>query len=116
MTSASTNPSSTTSRAEGLAKRPKHTEKELAKLVKELELNLKQSPFSKRRNGRCARSMRKTTRCWKKTSAPTTASPKTLTILLSTSLIHKCVTAQWRITEAEVRHTISRTAELTGTG
>jgi len=29
-----------------LAKRPKHTEKELAKLVKELELNPKQSPFS----------------------------------------------------------------------
>jgi type I restriction enzyme M protein len=33
-------------RAEVLAKRPKLTEKELAKLVKELELNLKQSPFS----------------------------------------------------------------------
>ena len=33
-------------RAEVLAKRPKLTEKELNKLVKELELNLKQSPFS----------------------------------------------------------------------
>lgn len=33
-------------RAEVLAKRPKLTEKELAKLVKELELNPKQSPFS----------------------------------------------------------------------
>ena len=33
-------------RAEVLAKRPKLTEKQLAKLVKELELNLKQSPFS----------------------------------------------------------------------
>src|SRR4029077_12113870 len=33
-------------RAEGLAKRPKLTEKELAKLVKELELNPKQSTFS----------------------------------------------------------------------
>ena len=35
-------------RAEVLAKRPKLTEKELAKLVKELELNPKQSPFSNR--------------------------------------------------------------------
>ncbi len=35
-----------TKRAEVLAKRPKLTEKELAKLVKELELNPKQSPFS----------------------------------------------------------------------
>ena len=33
-------------RAEVLAKRPKLTEKELAKLVKELELNSQQSPFS----------------------------------------------------------------------
>jgi type I restriction enzyme M protein len=33
-------------RAEVLAKRPKLTEKELAKLIKELELNPKQSPFS----------------------------------------------------------------------
>jgi type I restriction enzyme M protein len=33
-------------RAEVLAKRPKLTDKELAKLVKELELNLQQSPFS----------------------------------------------------------------------
>ncbi|MHB1621012.1 MAG: type I restriction-modification system subunit M [Sulfuricella sp.] len=33
-------------RAEVLAKRPKLTEKEVAKLVKELELNPKQSPFS----------------------------------------------------------------------
>jgi type I restriction enzyme M protein len=33
-------------RAEVLAKRPKLTEKELAKLVKELQLNPKQSPFS----------------------------------------------------------------------
>lgn len=33
-------------RAEVLAKRPKLTERELAKLVKELELNPKQSPFS----------------------------------------------------------------------
>jgi len=33
-------------RAEVLAKRPKLTDKELAKLVKELELNPKQSPFS----------------------------------------------------------------------
>ena len=33
-------------RAEVLAKRPKLTEKELSKLVKELELNPKQSPFS----------------------------------------------------------------------
>jgi type I restriction enzyme M protein len=33
-------------RAEVLARRPKLTEKELAKLVKELELNPKQSPFS----------------------------------------------------------------------
>src|SRR5574341_2088820 len=33
-------------RAEVLAKRPKLTEKELAKLVKELELNPKQCPFS----------------------------------------------------------------------
>jgi type I restriction enzyme M protein len=33
-------------RAEVLAKRPKLTEKELAKLVKDLELNPKQSPFS----------------------------------------------------------------------
>ena len=33
-------------RAEVLAKRPKLTEKELAKLVKELELNPKQAPFS----------------------------------------------------------------------
>lgn len=33
-------------RAEVLAKRPKLTEKELAKLVKELELNPRQSPFS----------------------------------------------------------------------
>jgi len=33
-------------RTEVLAKRPKLTEKELAKLVKELELNPKQSPFS----------------------------------------------------------------------
>src|SRR3989441_11792953 len=33
-------------RAEVLAKRPKLTEKELAKLVKELELNPQQSPFS----------------------------------------------------------------------
>ena len=33
-------------RAEVLAKRPRLTEKELAKLVKELELNPKQSPFS----------------------------------------------------------------------
>jgi type I restriction enzyme M protein len=33
-------------RAEVMAKRPKLTEKELAKLVKELELNPKQSPFS----------------------------------------------------------------------
>ena len=33
-------------RAEVLAKRPKLTEKELTKLVKELELNPKQSPFS----------------------------------------------------------------------
>src|ERR1019366_2358896 len=33
-------------RAEVLAKRPKLTEKELAKLVKKLELNPKQSPFS----------------------------------------------------------------------
>jgi type I restriction enzyme M protein len=32
--------------AEVLARRPKLTEKELAKLVKELELNLRQSPFS----------------------------------------------------------------------
>jgi type I restriction enzyme M protein len=37
-------------RAEVLAKRPKLTEKELAKLVKELELNLKQSPFSNKTN------------------------------------------------------------------
>src|SRR5271157_1091399 len=35
-----------TKRAEVLAKRPKLTEKELAKLVKKLELNLKLSPFS----------------------------------------------------------------------
>jgi type I restriction enzyme M protein len=37
-------------RAEVLAKRPKLTEKELAKLVKELELNPKQSPFSNKTN------------------------------------------------------------------
>lgn len=37
-------------RAEVLAKRPKTTEKELAKLVKELELNPKQSPFSNKTN------------------------------------------------------------------
>ncbi len=37
-------------RAEVLAKRPKRTEKELAKLVKELELNPKQSPFSNKTN------------------------------------------------------------------
>ncbi|HEX5647562.1 MAG TPA: class I SAM-dependent DNA methyltransferase, partial [Nitrospira sp.] len=36
--------------AEVLAKRPKTTEKELAKLVKELELNPKQSPFSNKTN------------------------------------------------------------------
>ena len=36
----------TAERAEVLAKRPKLTEKELTKLVKELELNPKQSPFS----------------------------------------------------------------------
>ncbi|MCX5894744.1 MAG: type I restriction-modification system subunit M N-terminal domain-containing protein [Proteobacteria bacterium] len=35
-----------TKSAEVLAKRPKLTEKELAKLVKELELNPQQSPFS----------------------------------------------------------------------
>jgi type I restriction enzyme M protein len=35
-------------RAEVLAKRPRLTEKELAKLVKELELNPRQSPFSNR--------------------------------------------------------------------
>src|SRR5258708_2624316 len=35
-----------TKRADVLARRPKLTEKELAKLVKELELNPKQSPFS----------------------------------------------------------------------
>ncbi len=32
------------------------------------------------------------------------------------SLIHECVTGQRRITEAEVRHTIGRTAKLTGAG
>jgi type I restriction enzyme M protein len=37
-------------RAEVLAKRPKLTEKELAKLVKELELNPKQPPFSNKTN------------------------------------------------------------------
>lgn len=37
-------------RAEVLAKRPKLTEKELAKLVKELELNPKQCPFSNKTN------------------------------------------------------------------
>lgn len=37
-------------RAEVLARRPKLTEKELAKLVKELELNPKQSPFSNKTN------------------------------------------------------------------
>ena len=37
-------------RLEVLAKRPKLTEKELAKLVKELELNPKQSPFSNKTN------------------------------------------------------------------
>ena len=37
-------------RAEVLAKRPRLTEKELAKLVKELELNPKQSPFSNKTN------------------------------------------------------------------
>jgi type I restriction enzyme M protein len=37
-------------RAEVLAKRPKLTEKEVAKLVKELELNPKQSPFSNKTN------------------------------------------------------------------
>ncbi len=37
-------------RTEVLAKRPKLTEKELAKLVKELELNPKQSPFSNKTN------------------------------------------------------------------
>jgi len=37
-------------RAEVLAKRPKLTEKELAKLVKELELNPKQSPFANKTN------------------------------------------------------------------
>jgi len=37
-------------RAEVLAKRPKLTEKELAKLVKELELNPQQSPFSNKTN------------------------------------------------------------------
>ncbi|MSQ73351.1 MAG: hypothetical protein EXR27_19040 [Betaproteobacteria bacterium] len=31
------------------------------------------------------------------------------------SLIHECVTGQRRITEADVRHTIGRTAQLTGT-
>ena len=48
-------------RAEVLAKRPKLTEKELAKLVKELELNPKQCPSRTRPTGRSARSMRKTT-------------------------------------------------------
>src|SRR6266700_1615158 len=37
-------------RAEILAKRPKLTEKELSKLVKDLELNLQQSPFSNKTN------------------------------------------------------------------
>ncbi len=32
------------------------------------------------------------------------------------SLIHECVTGQRRITEADVRHTIDRSANLTGTG
>ena len=37
-------------KAEVLAKRPKLTEKEVSKLVKELELNPKQSPFSNKTN------------------------------------------------------------------
>ena len=74
-------------RAEVLAKRPKLTEKELAKLVKELELN----PNSRRSRtgptGRSARSMKKTTRSWKKTSATTsTVSRRTLTTSSSTSI------------------------------
>jgi type I restriction enzyme M protein len=52
--------------AEVLANRPKLTEPELAKLVKELELNPKQCPFSNRTDWTLRKSTRKTTRCSKK--------------------------------------------------
>ena len=74
---------------EVLAKRSGLSEGDLAKLIKELELNPQQSPFSnKKPSGRSARSMRKTTPCWKKTSGPTlTVFPRTLTTSSSISTI-----------------------------
>src|ERR1022692_679125 len=58
-------------RVEVLANRPALTEKELAKLVKELELNPRQSPFRTRPSGHFERSMKRTTRSWKRTFVPT---------------------------------------------
>ena len=73
-------------RAEVLAKRPKLTEKELAKLVKELELNPKQSPFSNKTNWTLRKVYEEDQRFWKKTSAPiSTAFPRTSTTSSSTS-------------------------------
>jgi type I restriction enzyme M protein len=73
-------------RAEVLAKRPKFSEKELAKLVKELELNPKQSPFPNKTDWTLRKVYEEDIRSWRRTFAPTsTAFQKTLTISSSTS-------------------------------
>jgi type I restriction enzyme M protein len=73
--------------AEVLKNRPKLTEKELAKLVKELEMNPKQCPFSNTTDWTLRSVYGKSTRCWRRTSALTsTASRGTLTTSSSTSI------------------------------
>ena len=81
--------------AEIRTKRPKLTEKELAKLVKELELNPKQCPFSNKTNWSLRKVYEEDHALLEKTSAPTsTAFPKTLTISSSISTTAP-PSAQW---------------------
>jgi type I restriction enzyme M protein len=81
--------------AEVLAKRPKLTEKELAKLVKELELNPKQCPFSNKTDWTLRNVYEEDHALLRKTSAPTsTASPRTWTTSSSTSIIGR-PSARW---------------------
>lgn len=57
--------------AEVLAKRPQLTEDALAKLVKDLELNPKQSPFSNSTHWTLRNVYEDDLRCWRPTSART---------------------------------------------
>ena len=72
-------------RAEVLAKRPKLSGKDLNKLIKGLETGT--APFSNKTDWTLRKSMKRTIRCWQKTSAPISmVSLRMLTTLLRTSI------------------------------